>query len=75
MAGDIPLGCHFDCNNDQFFEVKQTGGNATVCAFPEESIHQVNVEVLDKDGGVDTINVTVTVNKTEASFTPHARTG
>ena len=72
VAGDIPLGYHFDCNNDQFFEVKQTGGNSTVCAFPEGSIHQVNVEVLDKDGGVDTSFTTVTVGNVAPIVTPVA---
>ena len=72
VAADLPLGYHFDCNNAQFFEVKQTGGNSTVCAFPEGSIHQVNVAVLDKDGGVDTSFTTVTVGNVAPIVTPVA---
>ena len=61
VAADLPLGYLFDCNNDGFFEVEQTGDSSTVCSFPDGSIHTVLVQVQDKDGGVTSGDVTVTV--------------
>ncbi len=51
----------FDCNDDDIFEVAPQTGNSTICFFPDGSIHRVNVEVDDQDGGVTPgfINVNV----------------
>ncbi len=49
-----PLLYSFDCNDDDVFEVVPQFGNSSICFFPDGSLHRVNVEVDDQDGGVTT---------------------
>ena len=79
VSGDIPLVYFFDCNGDNIFEVgPQTGGNSTECYFNDDSVHTVNVQVQDKDGGSARDSTTVIVNNvppTIISVTPVPTSG
>ena len=70
VAGDIPLIYFFDCDGNNIFEVgPQTGGNSTNCLFEDDSVHIINVNVQDRDGGVTTGSVAVTVNNVAPTIT------
>ncbi len=64
-----PLSYSFDCNNDNNFEVGPQPGSSTDCAFPDGSVHTVNVKVEDDDQGVSTDSVDVIVNNVDPTLT------
>ena len=62
-----PLQFSFDCDGlsgtgTGGFEVGPQPGNTTICTFPDDSVHTVNVSMDDGDGGVTPGSVNVTVN-------------
>ena len=59
----------FDCDDNNIFEQGPQAGNFFDCPFPDGSVHTVNVEVQDKDGGTGDGNVVVTVNNLPPNIT------
>ena len=62
-VGDVgDLLYSFDCNGDDIFEVPPQAANSADCTFPDGTkTVAVNVKVDDRDGGVTTGSVPVTV--------------
>lgn len=60
----------FDCDGDGSYEIGPQAANSAECAYDDDGIFTVNVEVTDGDGGVDSGSTIVTVDNVAPTIEP-----